>query len=376
LQQPLDRLVHTSIPPFYPPLPSLELLQSRIDQASGYLSRLDDPGKNGTIFDTKALGDLVNQEYEGLKSEKESLGIDVGNAMDWRSELVQAAARSTDWEDMSEETASRRMETVKILVNGIATSPSDSPTLVQYFLDALSGPITLSPSTRDFSTLIDLVRVLLSFRVLEGKIFGQLLDSNARSLLVTCRDLRLQQERQLNSPTLSSHSTWSKCPFSIYLGEGKEVEATSEQLEFIDSPVTPGITVLTAHAGTGKSTASLGLCQKIGSENGFSGIVSTRRLRTDLNKRFGRYGEFKTIDSLAWCDLDRTYGRQFRDKFYTESGDLRGLDWKLAGKLLGIDVEQKWMPERYFHCDSDEKIPLLTKRYREYSRSLFLLGLP
>ncbi|GAA5898282.1 uncharacterized protein JCM6883_000980 [Sporobolomyces salmoneus] len=365
---PHSRYVHISPRPIYsPPIP-LELLRDRISCTSSLLEDLDNAR---SINQTKVLRAEIETEYKILKREKENLSFDDAaiEAQDWRSELVQMVDKFRYWSDDSLDAAKRRKETVKRLVEGVATcSSSNSPTSVQYFLRQLSGPKTNTLSTleSDFSTLIDLVYVLLDYRDLEARIFGNLLDPNARALPIACRDFQLHIQHLHHNKSHHSHGTIPPADRRlIRLADGKSVEATPEQLRFIHSPQTPGITTLIAHAGTGKTTAFLGLCQELGTSDVFSGFVSTKRHAKELNHKAKTLGKTSTIDSLAYKILYGRYGGRFLVKFEKQIGKnrsvLRKLDWETVGELL--KSRGNWTEKYYLNSMAGEMMPLPSRQY-------------
>ncbi|GAA5947592.1 hypothetical protein JCM3765_000990 [Sporobolomyces pararoseus] len=361
----LVRPVHIHARPLYQSLPHLEHLQNRINHASTLLEAIDGSNRHRSVKETKDLAGTLEKEYEGLKREKENL---TGSTkLSWRSEIVRAVEIGKDWFDMSEESADgQRKETVRKLVEGVATSSSsNSPTSQHVFLRSLSSYSALPTSTRDFTTIIDLCHVLLSFRNLESKIFGKALDSNARGLLDACSKFKLHLQHLKDNPSLLPHAATFQPEFYIQLSKEKKVKATAEQLDIISSPTTPGITLIISHAGSGKTTACLGLAQAMGHSQVFSVFGSTKRPLNELRERFGNLATFNTVDSLAYHVLKARYGDRYLRKFQTgsskTSSELRELDWVTVGKLLGIYGE--WMPRKYRRAKSGGLVALLGKRY-------------
>ncbi|GAA6010403.1 hypothetical protein JCM11491_006306 [Sporobolomyces phaffii] len=305
------------------------------------------------------------REHAALVRDKDLLGASASQGpLDWRTELVRAVSDAGIWVDASKTATAKRKETVKRLVEGAATPRSNTPTVVPDFLRQLSGATALRTSSPDFYNLIRLAEVLLRLRQLDARVFGELLDPNAQAVLAACRDFRLHTQHSHDNPALLPRAMSSGLP-RIRISPDATVEPSAEQATFINSPRTPGITLLIAHAGTGKSTACLGLAQAVGLANVFSGFVLTRRIKDELNHKFGRLGEFRTIDSLAYRILVTRYGSSFLAKFRTwdeEGSELRELNYDTVGTLLGI--RGKWMPNKYRRARSNEVDHLLTKRYR------------
>jgi len=310
--------------------------------------------------------------YNELKKEIRLSGVhEIEHGVRWRDDILQVIGKRSEWEDNSKDGQARRMETVHRLVEGRGTPQTDSPSSTSTFLDGIIRPNTLTPDSSDFSSLIKLVHVVLSFRDYEAKIFGQLLDPNARSVLISSRNFLLQKTASQTS-TLSSSS--NEPTFQIDLGGSRgTVWATPEQDALIKSPLGPGITLSMAHAGTGKSTAIVGLAQRIGKQDGVAGFALTRGVMKDHNKRFQSLdvpglASFKTIDSLTHYLLRTRYGSKFWTKFKDDLEDkLRQLGWREVGKLLGIG-SKGYMPTQYSLSGSTSKTErLLKKRYRELS---------
>ncbi|GAA5989728.1 hypothetical protein JCM5350_007369 [Sporobolomyces pararoseus] len=357
-----SRLVNNYARPLYQSLPNLQSLQTRIQHTSTLLKELDNFKHKRSITKTRELARSVEDEYGGLKLEKEKL---TGSTkLDWRSEIVRAVEKWEQWIDNSGEAANQRKETVRRLVEGVATSSSNSPTSQHDFLRSLSGYDTLRTSTRDFSKIIDLCHVLLSFRDLHSKIVDILLDSNARALLDACGKFKLNLQHLAANPSLLPHAARSKPYFFIRLSKENKVKATAEQVDIISSRTTPGITLIIAHAGSGKRTACLGFAQAIGYPKVFSVFGSTKRLMEELKVRFGDLATFNTVDSLAYHVLKARYGELYLRKFQTgsrKSSKPRELDWVTVGELL--EIYGNWMPQRYRRAESGELTPLLRKRY-------------
>ncbi|GAA6064402.1 hypothetical protein JCM10212_007140 [Sporobolomyces blumeae] len=258
-------------------------------------------------------------------------GVELGSDRgDWRRDVLRCVDEY-GWDDPSPARHSKRLETATRVVEGRRGGPlvDHGPALrstadLTTFLRGSRTRATLSTFDDDFLTLLSIITTVLEHRLADAEARGDLLDGNARWIMTQCRNFNFLCQNVVDHPpslrtTLSvtlDGRTSSLKPTRIVTPEGTVVP-TPEQERFIQSPLTPGITVLSAHAGAGKSTALLGFAQRIRSETdwatcndrphaanaivdlppdpfdrtSFVGLTLTRRLRHEHETRFGSRAE-------------------------------------------------------------------------------------
>jgi len=355
-------LIPSSRPAFPRLLHSTPIRSDSSTRLDDLAHRLETASKD--LFSNSLSVQVKEEVYHSLKKEIGLLGMnEIQGGLRWRNDVTDVISKWNEWEDISKDGEAKRMETLNRLVEGRGTPRTDSPSTTPTFLDGIIRPNTLSSDSPDFSSLIKLIHTILSFREYEAKILGRLLDPNARSLLISCRNFILDKDARRSS-ALSSSLT-NESTFQINLGGSKGiVRATPEQHAFIHSPLEEGVTRASAHAGTGKTAALQGFLQFIGRKRGVTVLATTVRLKNELKDKSEDLAVTKTLASIPRGILRKKHGERFDARFEDKvTHDVRELGWQEVGRLLGISIGGK-MPKRYPIPSSGTEVALETKRYR------------
>ncbi|GJN91049.1 hypothetical protein Rhopal_004064-T1 [Rhodotorula paludigena] len=289
-------------------------------------SKRDRPRRAATADEVRGAETRFAAVHAAMRTELGLVKVRASQEGSWRTEV-----------DTAEETLGR-------VLGGSWLGKTDGLVHPEQLLRGLVAKGALSSFDSAFDELLRAVRLTLELHAAEADMDGTAMDPTARTLRTALEDYFAL----VDSPSAQDeYLLASKRRIKIRVPDGSDVLATPEQEAILASTtLEPGLTRIRAHAGTGKTTALLGLAQQRAlraSATTTQLVVRSRRLRDALRAAFARepHVEVNTLNALAVRAMYDNFGARFERKFLDPTtGRTRRLDHRTVRELLGIPQQK------------------------------------
>ncbi|GAA6004348.1 uncharacterized protein JCM10292_001437 [Rhodotorula paludigena] len=316
---------------------TLDHLGSPVSPSS--LSKRDQPRRAATADEVRGAETRFAAVHAAMRTELGLVKVRASGESSWRNE-VDTAVRCV----VGDKLGSKEEETLRRVLGGSWLGKTDGLVHPVQLLRGLVAKGALSSFDPAFDELLRVVRLTLELHSTEADMDGNAMDPTARTLRAALEDYFAL----VDSPSAQEeYLLASKRRIKIRVPDGSDVLATPEQEAILASPtLEPGLTRIRAHAGTGKTTALLGLAQQRAlraSATTTQLVVRSRRLRDALRVAFARepHVEVNTLNALAVRAMYDNFGARFERKFLDPAtGRTRKLDHRTMRELLGIPQQK------------------------------------
>ncbi|GAA6008764.1 hypothetical protein JCM10207_001714 [Rhodosporidiobolus poonsookiae] len=262
--------------------PSLGHFTTLHAQYGAALQPLLDLAKQGKGADAEASkrAELNFGTYHSTLAHSLRLNFSADKETNWRSAIVQGVEGELGQLCGADKDKHARVrETTRRLVEG------GKPGFPSAFnlLRGVSGRGALRTvehgTSKTFDELLRLVQLVLTMQKVEEEHQHRLLDPSARNLLASL-DEYFTLLAAFDRSSASSPSA-ARAPTLVVLPSGETLEATPEQDAVIHSPPSPGVSLVVAAAGTGKTTGMLGYAQARAKEGKTARCIWRQRAGAD-----------------------------------------------------------------------------------------------
>lgn len=316
---------------------TLDHLGSAVSPSSS--SKRDQPRRAATADEVRGAETRFAAVHAAMRTELGLVKVRASQESSWRNE-VDTAVRCV----VGDKLGSKGEETLRRVLGGSWLGKTDGLVHPVQLLRGLVAKDALSSFDPAFNELLRAVRLTLELHAAEADMDGTAVDPTARTLRTALEDyFALVDSPSAQDGYLLAPKRRSK----IRVPDGSDVLATPEQEAILASPtLEPGLTRILAHAGTGKTTALLGLAQQRAlraSATTTQLVVRSRRLRDALREAFARepHVEVNTLNALSVRAMYDSFGARFERKFLdATTGRARRLNHRTVRELLGIPQQK------------------------------------